>query len=299
MDRAAVSKLEKLMSGQKVFRNLFLSVGAMKAGTTWLYAVLERHPELHFCPEKEIHYFYHHYVDDGLLSEGRRLENAKGRYLSKFNPEKTNIDRVRMNLHWVAPYLNRPVDDFWFRNLFQMRPQETYACDFSNLNAHLPVEIWPQIEAQCNKLRVLYTMRDPVKRLWSHTKFHLQVTGQLDKLDSWTPEQFGKFVRQPHIWDNAEYGKVLRRLSEGLQPDNWKAIFYEDIHDDQRGTLAGIEGYLGLKPFNYPQPILDRRFTESVKHDMPDFFPELFAKDVTRIRAEIEAEGFTLPEKWG
>ena len=68
------------MSGQKIFRNLFLSVGAMKAGTTWLYAVLERHPELYFCPEKEVHYFYHRYVDDGLLSEAHRLEKAKDRY---------------------------------------------------------------------------------------------------------------------------------------------------------------------------------------------------------------------------
>lgn len=38
-----------------LFGNLFLSIGAMKAGTTWLYAVLERHPALHFTPEKELH----------------------------------------------------------------------------------------------------------------------------------------------------------------------------------------------------------------------------------------------------
>eukprot|EP00493_Phyllostaurus_siculus_P000433 UN00435 len=33
--------------------NLFLSVGAMKAGTTWLYEQLKNHPEIHFTPEKE------------------------------------------------------------------------------------------------------------------------------------------------------------------------------------------------------------------------------------------------------
>jgi hypothetical protein len=51
-----------------LFGNLFLSIGAMKAGTTWLYAVLERHPALHFTPEKELHYFYHRYVNDRHLS---------------------------------------------------------------------------------------------------------------------------------------------------------------------------------------------------------------------------------------
>lgn len=57
----------------KLFSHLFLSIGAMKAGTTWLYAVLARHPALHFAMEKEIHYFYHRYVDQSQLNETRRL----------------------------------------------------------------------------------------------------------------------------------------------------------------------------------------------------------------------------------
>ncbi|MCP5037504.1 MAG: sulfotransferase [Rhodobacteraceae bacterium] len=282
-----------------MFNNLFLSIGAMKTGTTWLHAVLERHPELHFCPEKEIHYFYHRYVDTNRLNESRRLANAKDRYLGSFNPKKANIDRIRLNLHWVAAYLNRPVDDFWFRNLFQMRQHERYACDFSNLNAHLPAEAWPQIEAQCDNLRVLYTMRDPIKRLWSHTKFHLQVTDRLDCLESWTPNQFETFVRQSHIWNNAEYGKVLSRLDEGLSRDKWKAIFFEDIHIDQRGMLRQIETFLGIDPYDYPQQLLDRRLNESAKQEMPEFFADLFAEDVTRIKNEVIVQGFELPEAWG
>lgn len=286
------------MGEQKLFGNLFLSVGAMKAGTTWLYAVLERHPKLHFCPEKEIHYFYHHYLDRNQLSETRRLEQARNRYLFRFDPTKANIDRVRLNLHWVSAYLDRVVDDHWYANLFQMRDMETYACDFSNLNTHLPVEAWPQIEAKCNQLRVLYTMRDPLKRLWSHAKFHLQITGQVDVLNEWSPRQFERFVRQKFIWDNAEYGKALARFKSGLSAENLKVIFYEDLHRDQRGTLRQIEEFLGIAPFNYPDELLKRRFTESVKHPMPDFFPDLFAEDIARIKSEIEAQGFTLPDSW-
>lgn len=283
----------------KIFGNLFLSIGAMKAGTTWLYAVLEHHPALHFTPEKEIHYFYHRYVNNRHLSEQRRLSSAKDRYLFRFDPEKTNIDRIRGNLHWVAQYLQRPVDDFWYRNLFDLRDHETWACDFSNLHAHVPAQAWPTVSDSSDKLRVLYTMRDPIKRLWSHTKFHLQMTNGLQNLQEWGPEDFDKFVRLPHIWENAEYGQVLKRMKEGLREEERKVIFYEDLHADQRGTLRGIEEFLDLPAFNYPQSILERRFTESVSHPMPDFFPELFAKDVERIRAEIQAEGFELPAKWG
>lgn len=287
------------MTERRLFGDLFLGIGAMKAGTTWLYAMLDRHPALHFCPEKEVHYFYHRYVDNTQLSEARRLSNARERYLLRFDPETANIDRVRQNLHWVSAYLSGPVDDHWYRNLFQLRRHHRYACDFSNLSAHLPATVWPRIESQCDTLRVLYTMRDPLKRLWSHTKFHLQVTDQLHLLEQWGPDQFDAFVRQPFIWDNAEYGRTLRAMSEGLSAECWKAVFYEDMHADQRAMLRGIEDFLGVTPFDYPEALLARRFTESVAHPMPGFFADLFADDIARIRGEVQAAGFTLPARWG
>lgn len=282
----------------KIFGKLFLSIGAMKAGTTWLYAVMSRNPALHFTLEKEIHYFYHKYVNDRHLSEPRRLQSARDRYLFRFDPAKSNIDRIRGNLHWVANYLNRPVDDFWYRNLFDLRGPQEWACDFSNLHAFVPGPAWQQIAASSNELRVLYTMRHPIKRLWSHTKFHLQMTNGLHHLDEWGPKDFERFVRQPHIWDNAEYGAVLRRMREGLTSEQRKVIFFEDLHADQRGTLAEIETFLGVTPFNYPQAVLDHTSNESVRKPMPDFFPGLFSADMDRICGEIEAEGYTLPDAW-
>ena len=86
------------MSRHTPFENLFLSIGAMKAGTTWLYAVLERHPELHFAMEKEIHYFYHRFVNAQQLSEQRRLKEAHARYIPRFDPETSHVDAVRQNL---------------------------------------------------------------------------------------------------------------------------------------------------------------------------------------------------------
>lgn len=283
---------------ERLFSNLFLSIGAMKAGTTWLYAVLSRHPALHFAMEKELHYFYHRYVNPKQLSESYRLREAKNRYLFRFDPEKANIDAVRGNVQWVAQYLSRPVDDYWYRNLFQMRDHQKYACDFSNLNAQLPKEAWPQIAGKCDQLRVLYTMRDPVARLWSHTKFHLQLTGHLDKLDTWGPAEFGEFIRRRHIWVNAEYGRVLRNLKGGLPPETFKVLIYEELHQDQRGTLQEIEQFLGIPAFDYPQAILEQRFTESVKHKMPGFFPTLVREDVMRICDELTSEGYHIPDRW-
>ena len=286
------------MGQAKLFGNLFISAGAMKAGTTWLFSVLGRHPELHFTPEKEIHYFYHRYVDPSFLGDQRRLEKAKTRYLESIDPKSANIDRVRMNLHWVASYLSRPVDEFWYRNLFTYPRGEAYGCDFSNLYALLPEAAWPRIADDCDRLRVLYTLRHPVKRLWSHVKFHLQVIDKLDALQSWGPKDFDKFARQPFIWKNAEYGEAVRRMKAGLPAEMLKLIFFEDMHADQRRALAEIEDFLGISHFNYPGELLARKVNTSVSHPMPDFFPELFAKDFARIDKELRAEGLTPPAAW-
>lgn len=282
----------------KPFENLFLSAGAMKAGTTWMYRVLARHPELYFTPEKEIHYFYHHYVDSGLLSETRRLSEAKNRYITNYDPEKANIDRIRNNLHWVTSYLSNPVDDLWYRNLFSGQRRETYRCDFSNLYALLPAEAWSRIAADCDKLRVLYTMRHPVKRLWSHVKFHLQVTQNTGVLDTWEPKQFEKFARQGFLWNNAEYGRALRNMKAGLPEGCLKPIFFEDLHQDQRGTLAGIEDFLGIRNFDYPEQLLSSKVNQSVTHAMPDFFPGLFKDDVARVVEELTDQGLPPPASW-
>ena len=279
------------------YGNLFLSVGAMKAGTTWLYAVFKRHPELHFSPQKELHYFSHQYQNRNLLNHSFRLQEVHARH-REYDIEKLTVDQFRYYARWANAYLADPIDDNWFRDQFHFVGMQNYACDFSNLHAHLPAETWPEIENKCDKLRVLFSMRNPVKRLWSHTKFELQMNNQLDKLATRSPAEFSYFLRQPHVWNNAEYGHVLRNLKQGISPDNLKVMFYEDIHADRRQALDEIEDFLGIARHVYPDWVMERRFTESAKVEMPDFFPDLVAEDVARIKAEVVAEGYTLPDNW-
>ena len=40
----------------------------MKAGTTWVYSFLSRHPEINFTPEKEIHFLADYYTNQNPLT---------------------------------------------------------------------------------------------------------------------------------------------------------------------------------------------------------------------------------------
>ena len=276
---------------------LFIGAGAMKAGTTWLYQVLDRHPDLFFSLEKEVHYFYAVHVNPTVLSEETRLRNVRDKYL-RIDPAKSRASAVRQRLRWASNYLDGPIDDIWYRNLFLFRRNERFAADFSNLYALLPPEAWANIAASVGELRVLYTLRHPVKRLWSHVKFHLHVTGQSGALDTWGPDDFQTFIRKPFIWENAEYGKALRSMKAGLPKGALLPAFHEDIHDDERGFLAHLEGFLGIRAHEYPADLLSRRVNETAKRDMPDFFVDLVARDMERIAEEVHAEGLNPPASW-
>lgn len=280
-----------------ILDNLFIGAGAMKAGTTWLYSVFDRHPEIYFSFEKEIHYFYAAYVNPEVLSNKTRLKNVQDKYLH-FDPDRIRPQGLRDRLHWTANYLDSPVDDIWYRNLFALRTRQTYAADFSNLYALLPESGWRRVLDRVERLRVLYTMRDPVSRLWSHVKFHLRVTGKEALLDSWTPEEAEAFFRQPFIWDNAEYGRAVARMQAALPTDALKIAWHEDIHDDEIKFLRSVESFLGIASFDYPDTLLKQRVNATPRTPIADWFRDILARDVERIREELVSLGLTPPASW-
>ena len=145
---------------------------------------------------------------------------------------------------------------------------------------------------------MLYTMRDPLKRLWSHVKFHLAVTGQADALDSWGPAQMAAFARQDFLWENAEYGAAVRRMREGLPDGVLRFAWHEEIHADERAFLAGVEAWLGLTAREYPDRLLSRKVNTTDARPMPPWFRDLFADDLSRITDELRAEGLPVPHSW-
>lgn len=286
------------MSACRLFGKLFLCAGAMKAGTSWLFNVLRGHPELHFAIEKEIHYFYHIYVGESYLGDLRRLQRARDNCSTAIDRSRGNADMVRIAVLRAANYVGGPVDDFWYRAQFERPRPEMYACDFSVLTALVPANAWPRIETNCDRLRVLYMLRDPVRQLWSNVKYHLQIHGELDRLQGWGPEDIRNYAMNSWIWENSEYGKAIRRMKAGLSKGTLKVIFYENLHENRSDALADIEDFLEIQRMTYPPEALDQKFNEGERIPMPEYFSGLFAEEAARIRKEVEAEGLILPESW-
>ncbi|MEO1129982.1 MAG: sulfotransferase [Planctomycetota bacterium] len=128
------------MPTPKTIDSLALIIGAMKAGTTSLYALLSQHPEICPCAEKEAHFF----------SRDDRWSRGLGWYYSlwKFDPAT----------HRVA-----------------LEATPTYAS-----HTRRPEVVDRIAEAQADTqgtFRFIYIMRDPVARIESQLR-HRLTTGQ-------------------------------------------------------------------------------------------------------------------------
>jgi hypothetical protein len=134
-DLAIVTSNKDKVRRVKLIDNIFFSIGAMKAGTSWLYEALRLNPDINAVPIKEVHYLWHRFGTFQLLSREQRIATTElhvGRLLRQCDPEKTNEV-----LSWFGRYMADPVDDLWFSSLFGSRERSRYCAEFSNMNALL------------------------------------------------------------------------------------------------------------------------------------------------------------------
>ena len=130
---------------------LFLSVGAMKAGTTWLHHQLADHPMIYFTPEKEIHFFADPDGSNGPMQPSQRIERFK-RVMRNVQPDGLN-DRVRRNIAWYGKqYLQDKVSKDWYIDLFAPHKQGQYCSDFSNLYCLMNKSQWEQVRQTAKKI---------------------------------------------------------------------------------------------------------------------------------------------------
>ena len=90
-----------MVDGSQI-EDLFVCVGAQKAGTTWLARMLARHPDLFITPVKEIHYF------DNIQGQTQHLSDRKRR-----SRKRKYYQRMLTQWHRFAEYRGQAA---WYRD---------------------------------------------------------------------------------------------------------------------------------------------------------------------------------------
>jgi hypothetical protein len=213
--------------GQEVvigLRTTLFCVGAQKAGTTWLYDVLRRHPEVSFPPMKELHFW------SDLYGDGKWRRRFLGR--ARRPPRLVRLLEIETDADYGA-YLGECAGD------------SPVSGDLSPDYAMLPPDAFRRMEAAAPDARFLFVMRDPVDRYWSWIKMR---AARFDRdLAAMTRNRIEALVAEGYAGTRADYGATITSLREaGLA--NVRLMLFEDLMAEQRRHITDLLDYLRIAP---------------------------------------------------
>lgn len=206
----------------------FLIVGAQRCGTTSLHRYLLQHPAvLGARLAKGVHWFDEHY------------DRSPGWYRSHF---PTVAQRRSVEQRTGAAAMVGESSPYY---LFHPFAAERVA-------AHLP------------DVRAILLLRDPVQRAWSHFQHNvargMENLSFVDALDAEpsrlagaeavleTPGAVHLGHRRGSYVGRGRYAEQLDRYLHWLGPEQVLTVFTDDLDRDPEGTVAEVQGFLGLPP---------------------------------------------------
>ncbi len=225
-------------------------VGATKAGTSWLYEHLYAHPECRFRTIKELHYF--------TMTETVHFDNALARGQAEIASLKDQAGdgwaarRLADLRAWQKVLRLRKVDLDAYRGfLTEGATDKRLVGDVTPAYALMPEARLRGLSAVGADVRVVYLMRDPLARLWSHVRmiaarsgaadFGAACTVQLSRILSGDLAGEGQ-----GIVARGDYKAILPKLARAFDPAKLFVQFYEELLS--LPGVARLSAFLGLTP---------------------------------------------------
>jgi hypothetical protein len=207
----------------------FLCVGAQKAGTSWLYRQLERHPDFWMPPVKELHYL-------DQLSRTKRFHAPRdwdGRDASFLKD---------MNHLGARFYLDLES----YGRLFCYKGS-LLSGDISPAYSTLSDEIIERVVNHFPNLKVVFLARDPVERAWSQLSMGVRL-GMINRFDATDPDEVIRNLLNPGVLVRSHPSKVVARWKRYVRPENFHVYFFDDLKENPAELRRSILHFLGGDP---------------------------------------------------
>jgi hypothetical protein len=283
---------------------LLLGVGATKAGTTWLYSYLSGHAECRFRAVKELHFF--DAVDDGskdrqirqltATRDRLRKEKAQAPWRQKAMLKAKIADCEEMIAVHEAEGEAEGVERY-LAYLTRGRGQARVVGDITPAYALLSRQRLAMMARLTPGTRLLYLMRDPVDRLWSHVRMHAARSAKPgEDLATLAVAALRRVLRKgalPAITRRGDYAAALSKLLDAVPGPQLFLDFYERLISAE--GVARLCDFLGI---GYRPAPLARRVHAGPQLTLD---PELRQAAARMLRPQydfVERTLGPLPERW-
>ena len=209
----------------------FLVIGAQRAGTSWVHFTLKRHPALWLPPIKEIHHFDNRYP-------GRSWTNAT-RWRRVWGARRGILD------WWMIDFLLGGGSDSWYARLFHEAQQRGHtAGEITPAYATLTRESFWRIHNMNPQIKIIFIMRDPVKRAWSAVK-RSSLKGRNSEFEVSVENALKLATRNQHRARSA-YMETIKKIKSVFPSSQLYFCFFDDLVAQPANFIAGVLSFLGV-----------------------------------------------------
>ncbi|MGB0660341.1 MAG: sulfotransferase [Mangrovicoccus sp.] len=304
-------------------KRLLFCLGVIKAGTTWLHWALNGHPQIGRIPRKELHYFLRQYGGiDRLTDHGRwnqfKVHLDRSSIVAPYDKKKRNertdpelygspwdhtqmaewwgpkgdarrrLANIPNDQDWYYKFLEAPINDAWYRNLFSEIGPDQWATDFSTTSYMIRPEGFKDMANFAEDSRAILILRNPLDRLWSHVKFHAEVINiEEEKLHYWSAQKYRKFTEEFALQDYSFYADAVEAMITHFPPEKRLILNFEDIRRDGEAVFQRVQKFLDLEPISLKDRLQDQKIASSLQIPLQrGIFSHLcpqFEKDLDRL----------------
>lgn len=231
---------------------LMLCVGATKSGTSWLFQYLSEHPQCYLRSVKELHFFDTMGTSGAKKSAERHVALAEALGAKLDTAPATRFPDLlrRLGDHSAVADLLREGDpDQYLSYLMDGRGDQRLVGEVTPAYGLLPVPDLTTIASLLPDVRIIYLMRDPVERLWSHirmTAARRSMRGQI------TRPECRRILRrlcaggEADIAIRSDYRGAIERLRAAVPSDRLLLTYYENMFAQAAPTQ--VCAFLGIDP---------------------------------------------------
>ena len=234
----------------------FIGIGGHRCGSTWLSIQLREHPDVFMPPTKELQFF------------SRKWER---KWYSPLLRNSTGLSRAAYARYFSSSEAKGKIKG-------EITPA------YSIL---LPSNI-SKIKAVLPEVKIIYVIRDPVDRVWSHIrKDYESATGRV--LLEATDRMLIDFIRRREVTARTEYSKSLENWLQVYGEESLYVFQYEDIRSDPQGMINTVYSFLGLRSHSVDKEILKKRVnTFPSRKEMPELVREYVIEEFYPQKEELQ-----------
>jgi hypothetical protein len=261
-----------------------------------LWKQLSKNDEIRMPPFKELHYFDRdpsypspsYLSSDSILKRffGREPHNQRFRKRLLKELVKDVVWLQPSNLSWTLRYFLKPCSIEWYKTLFEpgaskLSGEITPAYSILNHEDVVSIsEIFPD-------LKVLFLIRNPIYRAWSHAKYDY-TTGKLSDLKDVNEAKL--LVDKPVQVLRSNYLRTYQVWADVFGEEQVFVGFYDQIREDPERLLTEVGDFLNLSsPSSLFKPQdSQRRVNASKSTQVPEeiqlYLARKYAQDLDGIR---------------